>query len=503
MSFLGIDLGTTGIKCVAYNEDGQLLAKAYREYSLYTPSPDIAELDPNAVWKSLVLNIKELNAQEEIKNDPICALSISVSGNEALPVDKNGNALYNVIMSMDKRGMEENDWINSQIDRERLYEITGQPPSPLYPLNRLLWFKNNKPEIFKKTHKFLCWEDFILLKLGSEPATDYSIASGTLAFDIKNKDWSDEILSRTNIDKKFFPAVFPSGTQVGKISGKVANELGLSRDVKLITGGWDQTCAALGAGIIKSGTAAVGTGTMEVMQVCFAEPNVDKKMLQFGYPFCNHAVGDLYICLSINFCGGVLLKWYRDNFAEKEKEIAEKGCKDVYEIITESTKKAKYPVLFLPYFEGAQTPRNNPDVSGAILGLSLRTKKEDIVKGMLEGINFDLRLNLEKIEEAGTSINPLRATGGGAKSDIWLKMKADITGKTILQLDSDEAGCMSTAVLAGYAVNKFDSVEKTIENWVKVKKEFQPDMEKYREYEDKYRQFLDVYNSLQEYKMLL
>lgn len=502
MSFLGIDLGTTGVKCIAYNEDGQSLAKAYREYMLYTPSPDIVELDPNVVWESLCLNIKELSVQEKIKKDPICALSISVSGNESLPVDNNGNALYNVIMSMDKRGIQENNWINSRIDVERLYEITGQPPSPYYPLNRLIWFKNNKPEIFKRTHKFLCWEGFILSKFGAGPVTDYSVASGTLAFDIKNKNWSDEILGRVDLNKGLLPDVFPSGAMVGTINPTVAKELGLSKDVKLVTGGWDQACAALGAGITRPGMAAVGTGTMEVMQVCFAKPSADKRMLKFGYPFCNHAVSNLYICLSINFCGGVLLKWYRDNFAQKEKEIAERDCKDVYEIIIESTKKSKYPVLFLPYFEGAQTPRNNPDVSGAMLGLSLRTQKEDIVKGMLEGLNFDLRLNIEKIEEAGTAINSLYATGGGAKSDLWLEMKANITGKTILQLDSNEAGCMSTAVLAGCAVNKFDSVEKTIENWVKVKKEFRPDVEKHKEYKDKYLQFLDVYNSLQEYKII-
>jgi xylulokinase len=502
MSLLGIDLGTTGIKCTAYNNEGKLLGKTYSEFIPHTPEPGIVELDPDVVWHILRDDIKSLNSTNEVKKDPISALGMSVSGCEAIPIDEDGKTLYNTIMSMDRRGKVENGRIIEKIGNERLYEITGQPPSTFYALNRLLWFRKNTPEIFEKIHKFLSWEDFILFKLGAEPVTDYSVAANTLAFDIKEKKWSKEILSSMDIDREIFPEAYPSGTEVGKISEKIAGETGLARNVRLVTGGFDQACAALGSGVIRSGMASVGTGTMEVMHVCIDSPIFNNKMLMYGYPFCVHAVPDLYMSYSLNFCGGVLLKWFRDNFAREIVKSAEKEGRNIYSELLKYAGKARNPVLFLPYFEGSQTPMNDSEIEGSILGLNLRTEKEDILCGMLEGITFDLKLNLDKIEETCNSIDILRATGGGARSDIWLKLKADITGKTIQKINIDEAGCVSAAVLAGYGTGVFDSVGESIESWVKVTGEFCPDMELFKKYEQKYQQFLSVYESLNKYKII-
>lgn len=502
MSLLGIDLGTTGIKCAAYDEDGKMLGKTYREYKLFMPKKGVAELDPEEVWDRLCLNLKELNSIEVIKKDPVEALSISVSGDEAMPLDKKGNPLYNTIMAMDKRGEKENKWINSLLSAEKVYKITGQPPSNLYPLNKLIWFKNNKPEIFNKTDKFLCWEEFIFQRLGVEPVTDYSVVCRTLAFDILKKEYSEEILKKVNIDTNLFPKAVLSGTEIGIVNKKFAEEIGFKKNVKVVTGGFDQICAALGSGIIKDGMASVGTGTMELMQICFKMPISDPKMMNYGYPFCCHVLDNLFITLTINYCGGVIFKWYRDNFSHNEREIAKKKNLNIYDVIMDLALKAKYPALFLPYFEGSQTPRNNPDMTGAILGMTLRTTREDIIKGMFEGITFDLRLNLEKMEETGIKINALRATGGGARSDTWLQIKADIIGKLIQKIDVDESGCMAVAILAGYGTGKFDSVEKVLQKWVKIGREFEPDMKKYKKYQAKYEQWLKVYNRLEDIKII-
>jgi xylulokinase len=469
---------------------------------LYAPDPGIVELNPQEVWGNLCHNIQKLNSLPQIRKDPIYALSITVSGCEAIPIDKDGNCLYNAIMSMDKRGKEENDWIIERIGINKLYEITGQPPSPFYALNRLIWFRRNRPEIYRKIKKFLCWEEFLLLKFGSKPITDYSVATNTLAFDINKREWSEEILNKLDVERNLFPDTYPSGIEVGTINKKSELETGLVKSAKLVTGGFDQTCAALGAGITKSGMASIGTGTMEVVHVCFNKPTMNEKMLAYGYPFCNHVFNDLYILISLNFCAGALLKWYRDNFSREFDDHAKRRGENAYDTFLKSAVDSQYPVLFLPYFEGSQTPLNDPNVSGSILGLRLRTKNEDIICGMLEGITFDLKLNLEKIEEAGVTLKTLRATGGGAKSDIWLKFKANITGRVIQKMDVDEAGCLSTAVLAGFGVKMFNSIEDTINAWVKVKKEFYPDRELFKKYEQKYFQFLDVYNSISKYRFL-
>lgn len=502
MSLLGIDLGTTGIKCAAYNEDGKMLKKTYREYPLYMPKKGVVELDPNIVWDRLCKNIKELNSFEELRNDPVEALSISVSGDEAMPVDSKGNPLYNTIMAMDKRGEKENDWINHIIGKEKIYSITGQPPANLYPLNRLIWLKENKPEIFSRTSKFLCWEEFIFQKLGAEPVTDYSVICRTLVFDILKRDYSEEILKKVGIDRSLFPKAVLSGTEIGKVKKDLAKKLGFNKVVRIVTGGFDQICAALGSGVVKNGMASVGTGTFEVMQMCFLQPVNDPKLMAYGYPFCNHAVKDLFITMSINYCGGVIFKWYRDNFGHYERELAERKKLNLYDTIMDLALKSKYPVLFMPYFEGAQTPKNNPDATGAMLGMTLRTTKEDIIKGMFEGITFDLKLNLEKMEETGIKINALRATGGGARSDTWLQIKADITGKLIQKIDVDESGCMAVAILAGYGTGKFDSVEKVLEKWVKIGREFEPDMKKFKRYQEKYGQWLEIYDSLERFNII-
>jgi xylulokinase len=502
MSLLGIDLGTTGIKGAVYNEDGRLLGKAYREFVHYTPGPGMVELDPNIVWKTLCDSIRELTSVNEVRYDPISALSMSVSGCEAIPLDRDGNTLYNAIMSLDRRGKQENDWIIKRIGKKRLYEITGQPPGSFYALNRLVWFKKNKPHIFEKIYKFLSWEDYILFKFGADPVTDYSIATNTLAFDIIKKQWSEEVLRNVAIDRDVFPEAYPSGIDVGHISAKISGETGLTENVRLVTGGFDQTCAALGAGVIRRGMASVGTGTMEVMHVCLDSPVSKDQMVLYGYPICAHVVNDLYLCYSLNFCGGVLLKWYRDNFAREKVNCAGKEGRDAYDVLMKAAEKAQQPVLFLPYFEGSQTSMNDPHVEGSILGMNLRTKNEDVLYGMLEGITFDLKLNLGKIEEAGTAVDSLRAIGGGARSDIWLRLKANITGKTIEKLNVDEAGCVSTAILAGCGTGKFNSVEETVGSWVKVSRVFHPDMEMCKKYEQKYQQFLSAYESLKKYKII-
>lgn len=225
---------------------------------------------------------------------------------------------------------------------------------------------------------------------------------------------------------------------------------------------------------------------MEVMQVCFDKSKFNKNLMNEGYSFNTHVLKNLYICLSLNFNGGVIFKWYRDNLGFEEKIKADQLNIEVYGMIMDSVKDSNYPVLFLPYFEGAQTPWKDPLASGTILGITLRTKKEDIIRGIMEGITFDLRLNLKKIHESGINIDAIRVTGGGARSETWLQLKADITGKIIHKLDIDEAGCMSAAVLAGYGAGDFNSVADIINNWVKIIKEYRPDIEKYKNYEHRY-----------------
>ena len=250
MSLLGIDVGTTGCKGMAFSENGQILGRYYREYRLSSPQSGWYELHGDIVWESVKEIIRHINKYEEIGKDPIKALSVSVSGDEFVPIGENGEVLYPTIMSQDIRGKEEIEYLESIFTRKTLYSITGLPTHPKYGINRIMWIKRNKPDIYRKARYFLGWEDFIYYKLGIEPVTDYSVAARFMAFDIRNKEWSEDILNAAGVNKNKLAKVVPSGTCVGYVNKKIGSELGLKEKVSVVAGGFDQACAALGAGVM-------------------------------------------------------------------------------------------------------------------------------------------------------------------------------------------------------------------------------------------------------------
>jgi xylulokinase len=492
MSLLGIDIGTTGCKAMAFTIEGEEIAASYKEYSLIISGDGFVEYDPDEVLESVKDVIRKVNSCSAVAKDPVEAFSISVPGDEALPIDKNGKALYNMICSLDSRGLKENAFINKKIGIRKLYNITGLPPSNMYALNRVLWFKNFRNKIYGKVYKFASWDSFIFKNFGLDCVSDYSVCSRTYAFDIVNKKWSEEILNKLDIPEEFFPECLPSGKTVGVLPGQIANDLGFAKKVYGVLGGFDQICAALGSGVIKGGMAAVGIGTVECMQVIVDNPITSETMLKSNYPFSNHILDDSYICLAINFGGGSLLKWFRDNMAYEEKLEALSRKIDVYKLFDEKASKSKNPLLVYPYFEGAQTPINDPFAKGIMMGFTLGTKKEDIIMGILEGITFELKLNIDTLEKNGIKIDSLNASGGGSRSDFWLQLKADITGKPIRSLKVNEAGCLAASIIAGYGIGRYNSISEAAERIVKIKKEYYPD----RKNSGYYRQRFELYKKM-------
>jgi xylulokinase len=493
MSLLGIDIGTTGCKAMAFNINGDVIASSYKEYSLLISSDGLVEYDPDEVLKSVKAIIRNVNSCPGIAKDPVEAFSISVPGDEVLPIDKNGKALYNVICSLDSRGLKENEFVNKKIGIRKLYNITGLPPSNMYALNRILWFKNSSTGIYSKVYKFASWDSYIFKNFGLDCVSDYSVCSRTLAFDIVNKKWSEEILNSLDIPAELFPECLPSGKVIGVLPDAIADDLGFVKKVYGVSGGFDQICAALGSGVIREGMASVGSGTVECMQVIVPNPITSETMLKSNYPFSNHILKDSYICLAINFGGGSLLKWFRDNIAYEEKLEAEGRKIDIYKLFDEKAAKSQNPLLVYPYFEGAQTPINDPFAKGIMMGFTLGTKKEDIIRGILEGITFELKLNIDTLEKNGIKIDSLNASGGGSKSDFWLQLKADITGKPIRSLNINEAGCLAASIIAGYGIGKYNSISDAVKQIIKIKKEYYPDRKNYGYYSGRFELYKKMY----------
>jgi xylulokinase len=498
MSLLGIDVGITGCKSIVFSEDGDILAMAYREYPLHRPEPAWMELDPNQVMDAVRSTISE-SVRKAGPRDPVRALSVSSHAEAVTPVAKSGEFLANAIAPFDNRTIPQAEWWEREVGRKRIFEITGQPLHPMYSINKIMWWRENDPVVYDSAWKFLCFEDLVIWKLCGEPATDHSIAARTMVFDLRERVWSCDLLNRANVDAGLLATHHPSGTVVGEVKADLADELGLPKGVKVATGGHDQVCGALGAGIVREGLAMDATGTVECITPAFPRPILTDAMLDGNYCCYEHVIPGLYATLAFNFTGGSILRWYRDNFGRQEIEEAEISGLDVYDIVIGKAAKGPIDLFVLPHFTVTGTPWFDPLSRGAILGLSLSTTNAHLIKAMLDGVTFEMRLNLEWLEDAGIGINELRAIGGGAKSWIWLQLKANIFDMPVSSLNVSEAACLGAAILAGAGAGVYPSAQEAANRIVKVVHTFEPERAEADRYAEQFGKYKRIYPMVRDF----
>jgi xylulokinase len=293
-----------------------------------------------------------------------------------------------------------------------------------------------------------------------------------------------------------FPDAKPSGTVVGELGGKAAAELGLSKGCKVVTGGHDQPAGALGAGIIKEKVAIDATGTVECFAPAFSRPVMNRAMLRNNFCCYYHVAPKLYVTLAFNFTGGSLLRWFRDTVAGEEKAEAKRRGVDVYDILLAKMADKPTGLFVLPHFTMTGTPYMDPSPTGAIIGLNLATSKAELIKAVLEGISYEMKLNIELLEEAGVVVDELRAIGGGAKSERWLQLKADMFNKRIVRLKTTEAACQGMAIAAGVATGEYASFSEAVRTVVRPDKVFRPNKLRADEYEEKLATYRKIYPAL-------
>jgi xylulokinase len=494
MSLLGLDIGITGCKAVAFSLTGEMLAQAYREYPLYQPHPGWMELDPDEVWDAVRDVIRHVT--QAIPGDPVRALSVSTHGESVVPLDAGGRHLCRFITALDTRAAEQTEWWGEQLGKDRLFQVTGMPLHPMYTVNKLMWLRQNQPDIFAGARRFLCMQDFVFYKLGLDPAMDYSLATRTMAFDVNHLGWSDEILSLADLAVEQLSRPLPSGSMLGQVKPSIADELGLAPGAVGVTGGHDQPSGALGCGAIGEGIAMDSTGTVECVAVASPKLVLDAKLLESNLPVAPHTVPGMYLVLGYSSTGGALLRWFRDNFAAAEQQEAAQTGGDVYELILEQATEGPSPVLILPHFFGSGTPWMDPDSKGAILGLDMSTTRGHVIKGILDSVTYETKLSVDVMEKAGIAVRELRAIGGGAKSPRWLQTKADIFGKPVMAMDVSEAACLGVAILAGVAIQAFSSIEEGVAHMVKVRRVHEPDMDNHQRYMNQAQRFAQIYPTL-------
>jgi len=494
MSLIGLDVGTTGCKAVVFDEDGNILGSGFQEYGIICHEAGIAEQDAEDVWRVTCSVLRHALAAS--KTSEVRALSLSVQGDAIIPVDKNIHAVNHAILGMDYRSAMQAEQCSERFGARALFDATGMRPHPMNSAIKLLWLKAQRQDVYQHAWKIMTYADFILAKLGAEPVIDYTMASRTMAFDLKQQAWSTSLLDRMDLPRDIFSPAQPSGTPVGRVSSQAAAETGLPAGTLLVTGGHDQTCAALGAGVICEGKGVVSTGTAEVLSTAFAQPALNDAMYDSYYPCYLYTKQGMYFTFALNHVGGLLLRWYRDNFAAVEVQEAQAQGVDAYDVILSKVPDGLYPLFVLPHFNGSGTPWCDLTSKGAIVGLTLASTRHDIARAILECQTYELKINLEQLERAGVAIQELVAVGGGAKSRLWLQMKADILGRPVTTLRVREAACLGAAILAGAASGVYRSVDEGVARAVRQQETFTPKPERQAQYAERYPLYQKLYPTL-------
>jgi xylulokinase len=480
---LGIDLGTTVCKAGIWSQKGELVTYTHIEYELVKEGGGIVEQDASQWWKVTVQAIRQSIKKAGIDKNCIKALSISSQGISFVPVDKQINPLCTSINWLDTRAEKEVELILDKISFSRMFAITGKRTHPSYTLPKILWLTRERPEVVDKTYKFLMPHDFLVAKLTGKCFTDHTMAAGTLMYDVNSLNWSREIMNQFDIPIEKLSFIKWAATPVGTISNQAARETDLSSKTLVVVGGQDQKCAALGAGLTE-GIATLSLGTAVALTTIGNKPIVDQQMRIPCSPYLlkNHWVLEGFVGT-----GGESFRWLKQILGDTNYSYEK-----FIDIAKEASLGAK-GVLFFPHLSGATSPHWRSKAKGVFYGLSLSASTKDLVRSLLEGIAFQIKENLEVLEELTGEVKEIRVFGGGARSKFWGEMIANVAGKRVYLLSLKEAAIIGASFLAGMGsgvYKNYQEATKSLENLSYIKLE--PDICVQRRYEELYSNYRKV-----------
>jgi len=453
---LAHDLGTTGNKASLYDSQGNALASSFYGYGTEYPRVNWAEQDPEDWWKAVCDSTRQLLSTAKVSARDIACIVFSGQMMGCVAVDQQARPLRNAIIWADQRSVAEADFFIERVGRDATYNITGHRAGPSYSGAKILWVHNHQQDTFAQTYKFVQAKDFIVARLTGRFVTDYSDASGTNLYDLKTKEWSNLILDGIGLDRAKLPELHASTDVVGEVMAKVAEEIGLAPGTPVVIGGGDGSCAAVGAGVVREGSAYNYIGSSSWIGIATVEPILDPTQRTFTFA---HLVPGMFTPTGTMQSAGGSYQWLRDVFCEQEKRSASELGVSPYELMNlqaEQSPPGANNLLFLPYLLGERSPRWNPNARGAYFGLTMQHTRADIIRATLEGITMNLRVILEAFEEQGARVDAMRVIGGGARGRVWRQIIADIYGKPILRPALlEEATSMGAAIAGGVGVGIF------------------------------------------------
>jgi D-xylulose kinase len=502
---LAHDLGTSGNKATLFSEDGKMVTSKTLPYDTFFAEGNIAEQNPSDWWTAIVNTTREL--LKKIAPSDIAGIALSGQMMGCLCVDKEGQPLYPHILYCDQRSTEQELFLSEKIDPLEFYGITGHRISASYSIEKLMWIKKHKPEVFRDTYKILNAKDYINFKLCGRMATDPSDASGTNAYDLNKWQWSDKIIEAAEIDLALFPEVCSSIDVIGEVTEAASRETGLKKGTPVICGGGDGSCAGVGVGCISPGMAYNCLGSSSWIALTVEKPIVDEQRRTMNWA---HVVPGLLHPSGTMQTAGSAYKWMVEQLCGQESFVAKRSGLNVYDLIDEELSASPVganKLLFLPYLLGERTPRWNVDAKGAFIGLTLAHQHGDMLRAVMEGITMNLGL-IVSIFRKHIPIDCITVVGGGAKNKIWQQMMADIYQAEIrIPNFLDEATSMGAAVLAGIGAGVFKDFN-VIERFINIEYVIYPNSENVRKYEkliplfdESYHALCSVYKGLSELRV--
>lgn len=483
MYYIGVDLGTSSVKLLLMDDDGNIVNTVTKEYPISFPKPGWSEQNPTDWYEKTVEGIKELISN--IDSSKVAGISFGGQMHGLVILDENDNVIRPAILWNDGRTTKECDFLNNEYGKDKLTNNTANIAFAGFTAPKILWLKENEPDNFKKISKIMLPKDYLAYRLSGEFCTDVSDASGMLLFDVKNRCWSEEMLELVGIKKEQMAKVYESYECVGNLTKQAASELGLSTSVKVIAGAGDNAAAAVGTGTVGDGKCNISLGTSGTIFIASKNFSVDDNNALHSFAHADgyyHLMGCMLSAASCN-------KWWLDDII-KDKDYQKEQAE-----ITDD-KLGNNKVFYLPYLMGERSPHNNPLARASFIGMTMDTTRSDMTQAVLEGVAFAIRDSFEVAKSLGIKIDRTKICGGGAKSPLWRKIIANVLNVKVDILEKEEGPSLGAAMLAAVGTKRFEDVSEAVDKIVKVVDTIEPDKAIAQRYEYKYNQFKKIYPAL-------
>ena len=496
---LGIDIGTSGTKTLICDDDGKVLATAMAEHPISSPKPGWSEQDPRDWWAATISATKSVLKKAKVKAGDIGGIGLSGQMHGTVFLAEGTKPLRPALLWNDQRTAEQCQEIESKVGgREALIELVANPALTGFSAPKILWVRRHEPKVYEKTKHVLLPKDYIRLCMTGEYATEVSDASGTLLLDVVNRRWSEKLLGLLGIDRSLLPRLHESPEITGRLNALAASSLGLAEGTPVVGGAGDQAAGAVGNGIVVAGIVSATLGTSGVVFAHSEMPTRDP--LGRVHTMC-HAVPGKWCVFGCMLSAGGSFQWFRNQLAQSEIAMAKKKKIDPYELLVQEAQKAppgSEGLFFLPYLTGERCPHPDPNARGGWIGLTARSTRGMMIRSLMEGVTFGMRDALEIMKQMGCSISEVRASGGGARSDFWRHLQADIYQQPIVLTNAAEGPAYGVALLAGVGIGAWSSVEEACKASIKAVKKISPNKKLSSLYDRQYRVYDKLYGDLKE-----